>query len=216
MFGRSRRKLSTSHREGQVPNTVKMLWLFRYLLGCHQCRSWMSLWTQMEYVLNTSFFLLYKQCKNYIFNLFCRLNFLADCLGEVSLRRPVLNFLLKAIVILVTSRALCSKPELLPRKLSSAPVSVLLMVFFWLFLWNALSCALGPSASSMFLDHLEEDNKSPWSWKPFWNCCCTSGIECCEGGSALEYSNLLEWHKEADWYGQTIALQYRDGIPAAR
>lgn len=162
------------------------------------------------------FFSLYKQCKNYFFYLFCRLNFLADCYREVSLRRLVLNFLLKAIVILATFRAFCSKPELLPRKLSSAPVNVLLMVFFWLFLWNVLSCALGPSASSMFLDHLEEDNKNPWSWKPFWNCCDTSGIECCEGGSAVEYSNLLEWHKEADWYGQTIALQYRDGLPAAR
>lgn len=34
--------------------------------------------------------------------------------------------------------------------------------------------------------------------------------------STLEYSNLLEWHKEADWYGQTIALQYRDDLPASR
>lgn len=138
------------------------------------------------------------------------LNFLANCYREVSLRKLVLNFLLKAIVILATCRAFCSKPELLPRKLSSAPTSVLLLVFFWLFLWNMVSCALSPSASSMFLDSLEEDNKNPWCWKPFWNCYGTSGAEHCEGGSALEYSNLLEWHKEADWCGQTIALQYRD------
>lgn len=211
MFGRRRRRLSTSHRRDRVANTVKMLWLLRYSLGYQHCKSWSTQWS-MNWTL---IFSLYKKCKNYFFHLFCKLNFLSNCYREVGLRK-LLNFLMKAIVILATSRAFSSKSELLPSNLSSAPISVLLTVFFWLCLWNMLFCALGPSVSSVFRDCLEENNKNPWCWKPFWNCCGTSGNEHCGGGSALEYSNLLEWHKEANRYGQTIALQYRDGLPAPR
>lgn len=75
----------------------------------------------------------------------------------------MLSFLLKAIVILTTSREFCSKYELLPRKLPSAPLSFLMMVFFRLFLRNMFSCGLGPSARGVFLDCLEEDNRKPHS-----------------------------------------------------
>lgn len=39
-------KSPASHGEGQVPNTVKLPWLFRYLLSFHHCNSRMSLLEQ--------------------------------------------------------------------------------------------------------------------------------------------------------------------------
>lgn len=141
--------LSFSLREGQVPSTVQLPVLFRYLLNFHHRNCWTALlWAEMEYivlfVLKGNAGIVYSFLPIWILSFLLALIFFLFAIGKLNLKKLELSFPSKTIVTHIASGELCSKYELLLRKLPSALVSFT----FWLFFFSSgmYSWSLGPLA----------------------------------------------------------------------